>query len=253
MGRAFEFRKERKMKRWGHMARVFTKLGKEITIAVKQGGPDVVGNPRLRALIAEARSESMPKENIERAIKKATEKNAGDFKEVVFEGYGPHGIAYLVETATDNNTRTVANVRSYFTKCGGSLGTSGSVAFMFDHKCVFRIKEDPAKPFDIEELELELIDYGADEVFKQEVEDEDENVTVEVCIYGDYTAYGALQKYIEENGYELLSGGFERIPNVDLKEVTPEQRTTLEKLTNLLEDDEDVTNVYTTLKPTEEE
>ena len=252
MGRAFEFRKERKMKRWGHMARVFTKLGKEITIAVKQGGPDVVGNPRLRALIAEARSESMPKENIERAIKKATEKNAGDFKEVVFEGYGPHGIAYLVETATDNNTRTVANVRSYFTKCGGSLGTSGSVAFMFDHKCVFRIKEDPAKHFDIEELELELIDYGADEVFKQEVEDEDENVTVEVCIYGDYTAYGAIQKYIEENGYELLSGGFERIPNVDLKEVTPEQRTTLEKLTNLLEDDEDVTNVYTTLKPSEE-
>ena len=252
MGRAFEFRKERKMKRWGHMARVFTKLGKEITIAVKQGGPDIVGNPRLRALIAEARSESMPKENIERAIKKATEKNAGDFKEVVFEGYGPHGIAYLVETATDNNTRTVANVRSYFTKCGGSLGTSGSVAFMFDHKCVFRIKEDPAKPIDIDELELELIDYGADEVFKQEVEDEDENVTVEISIYGDYTAYGALQKYIEENGYELLSGGFERIPNVDLKEVTPEQRATLEKLINLLEDDEDVTNVYTTMKPSEE-
>ena len=240
------------MKRWGHMARVFPKLGKEITIAVKQGGPDVVGNPRLRALIAEARSESMPKENIERAIKKATEKNAGDFKEVVFEGYGPHGIAYLVETATDNNTRTVANVRSYFTKCGGSLGTSGSVAFMFDHKCMFRIKEDPAKPIDIDEFELELIDYGADEVFKQEVEDENENVTVEICIYGDYTAYGTLQKYIEENGYELISGGFERIPNVDLKEVTPEQRATLEKLTNLLEDDEDVTNVYTTLKPAEE-
>lgn len=233
------------------MARVFTKLGKEITIAVKQGGPDVVGNPRLRALIAEARNESMPKENIERAIKKATEKNAGDFKEVTFEGYGPHGIAYLVETATDNNTRTVANVRSYFTKCGGSLGTSGSVAFMFDHKCVFRIKEDPAKPIDIEELELELIDYGADEVFKQEVEDQDENVTVEICIYGDYTSYGALQKYIEENGYELVSGGFERIPNVDLKDVTPEQRATLDKLTNLLEDDEDVTNVYTTLKPEE--
>ena len=252
MGRAFEFRKERKMKRWGHMARVFTKLGKEITIAVKQGGPDVVGNPRLRSLISEARSESMPKENIERAIKKATEKNAGDFKEVVFEGYGPHGIAYLVETATDNNTRTVANVRSYFTKCGGSLGTSGSVAFMFDHKCMFRIKEDPAKPIDIDEFELELIDYGADEVFKQEVEDENENVTVEICIYGDYTAYGTLQKYIEENGYELISGGFERIPNVDLKEVTPEQRATLEKLTNLLEDDEDVTNVYTTLKPAEE-
>ncbi|MBO4923660.1 MAG: YebC/PmpR family DNA-binding transcriptional regulator [Bacteroidales bacterium] len=252
MGRAFEFRKERKMKRWGHMARVFTKLGKEITIAVKNGGPDVTGNPRLRALLAEARSEQMPKENIERAIKKATDKTLGDFKEIVYEGYGPHGIAYLVEAATDNNTRTVANVRSYFNKCGGSLGTTGSVSFMFDHKCVFRIKEDPAKPVDIEELELELIDYGAEEVFKQEVEDEDENVTIEISIYGDYTAYGNLQKFIEENGYELISGGFERIPNVDLKDVTPEQRATLDKLTALLEDDEDVTNVYTTMKPAEE-
>lgn len=249
MGRAFEFRKERKMKRWGHMARVFTKLGKEITIAVKQGGPDVVGNPRLRALIAEARSESMPKENIERAIKKATDKNTGDFKEVVYEGYGPHGIAYLVETATDNTTRTVANVRSYFTKCGGTLGTSGSVSFMFDHKCVFRVKEDPAKPVDLEELELELIDLGLDEIFEEEVEDENENVTKQIVIYGDYTAYGALQKYIEDNGYELISGGFDRLPNVDLKEVTPEERVTLDKLTNLLEDDEDVTNVYTTMKP----
>ena len=252
MGRAFEFRKERKLKRWGHMARVFTKLGKEITIAVKNVGPDVTGNPRLRALMAEARAEQMPKENIERAIKKATDKTLGDFKEIVYEGYGPHGIAYLVEAATDNNTRTVANVRSYFNKCGGSLGTTGSVSFMFDHKCVFRIKEDPAKPIDIDELELELIDYGAEEVFKQEVEDEDENVTVEISIYGDYTAYGALQKFIEENGYDLISGGFERIPNVDLKDVTPEQRATLEKLTNLLEDDEDVTNVYTTMKPAEE-
>ena len=251
MGRAFEFRKERKLKRWGHMARVFTKLGKEITIAVKQGGPDVTGNPRLRALMAEARSEQMPKENIERAIKKATESKQGDFKEIIYEGFGPHGVAYLVEAATDNNTRTVANVRSYFTKCGGTLQTSGSVAFMFDHKCVFRIKEDPAKPIDVDELELELIDFGAEEVFKQEVEDEDENVTVEINIYGDYSAYGQIQKYIEENGYDLISGGFERIPNVDLKEVTPEQRATLEKLTSLLEDDEDVTNVYSTIKPEE--
>ena len=251
MGRAFEFRKERKLKRWGHMAKVFTKIGKEITIAVKQGGPDVVGNPRLRALIAEARNESMPKENIERAIKRASEKTQGDFKELVYEGYGPAGIAYLVEAATDNNIRTVANVRSYFTKCGGTLGTSGSVSFMFDHKCVFRLKEDPAKPIDVDELELELIDFGADEVFRQEVEDEDENVTSEIYIYGDYTAYGAIQKYIEDNGYDLISGGFERIPNVDLKDATPEQRETLQKLTDLLEDDEDVTNVYTTLKPEE--
>jgi len=250
MGRAFEFRKERKMKRWGHMARTFTKLGKEITIAVKQGGPDVTGNPRLRALMAEARSEQMPKENIERAIKKATESKQGDFKEIVYEGYGPYGIAYLVEAATDNNTRTVANVRSYFTKCGGSLGTSGSVSFMFDHKCVFRIKEKEG--MDLEELELEMIDYGVDELYEQEEEDKDGNITKEVVIYGDYSAYGQIQKYIEDNGYELISGGFEQIPNVELKDVTPEQRATLDKLTGLLEDDEDVTNVYTTLKPAEE-
>ena len=232
------------------MARVFTKLGKEITIAVKNGGPDVTGNPRLRALIAEAKSEQMPKENIERAIKKATDKTLGDFKELVYEGYGPFGIAYLVEAATDNNTRTVANVRSYFTKCGGSLGTNGSVSFMFDHKCVFRIKE--TEGMDLEELELELIDYGAEEVFEEVEVDEDDNETKTVCIYGSYESYGTLQKYIEENGYELVSGGFERIPNVDLKEVTPEQRATLEKLIDLLEDDEDVTHVYTTMKPAED-
>ena len=251
MGRAFEFRKERKMKRWGHMARTFTKLGKEITIAVKQGGPDVTGNPRLRALMAEARSEQMPKENIERAIKKATESKQGDFKEVIYEGYGPFGIAILVETATDNTTRTVANVRSYFNKCGGTLGTSGSVSFMFDHKCVFRIKE--TEGMDLEELELELIDYGAEEVFDETVEDKDGNESKEVVIYGDYPSYGAIQKFIEDKGYELVSGGFERIPTTELKEVTAEQRSTIDKLVGLLEDDEDVTNVYTTMKPGEEE
>jgi len=250
MGRAFEFRKERKLKRWGHMARTFTKLGKEITIAVKQGGPDVTGNPRLRALMAEARAEQMPKENIERAIKKATESKQGDFKEIIYEGFGPHGIAYLVEAATDNNTRTVANVRSYFNKCGGSLGTTGSVSFMFDRKCTFRVKEKEG--VDLEELELELIDYGVEELFRQEEEDKDGNVTPVIVMYGDYSAYGQIQKYIEENGYELISGGFEQIPNVDLKDVTDEQRATLDKLTGMLEDDEDVTNVYTTMKPSEE-
>ena len=249
MGRAFEFRKERKLKRWGHMARTFTKLGKEITIAVKQGGPDVTGNPRLRALMAEARSEQMPKENIERAIKKATESKQGDFKEIIYEGFGPYGIAYLVETATDNNTRTVANVRSYFNKCGGSLGTNGSVSFMFDRKCTFRIKEKEG--IDLEELELELIDYGVEELFEQVEVDKDDNETKVIVLYGDPTSYGSIQKYIEENGYELISGGFEQIPNVDLKEVTPEQRATLDKLIGLLEDDEDVTNVYTTMKPEE--
>ena len=232
------------------MAKTFTKIGKEITIAVKQGGPDVVGNSRLRALMAEARSENMPKDIVEKAIKRALEKNQGDFKEVVFEGYGPHGIAYLVETATDNNTRTVANVRSYFTKCGGSLGTSGSVSLMFDHKCVFRIKYQEG--MDLDELQLALCECDDDpEVFIEEQEDKDENITKNVVIYGAYESYGAIQKYIEDNGHELVSGGFERIPNVELKDVTPEQRETLDKLTGLLEDDDDVTNVYSTLKPEE--
>ena len=187
MGRAFEFRKERKFKRWGHMARTFTKIGKEITIAVKQGGPDVTGNPRLRALLQTARSENMPKDNIERAIKRASDKDQSDYKEIVLEGYGPHGIAVLVEAATDNNNRTVANVRSYFTKSGGSLGTSGSVDYMFDRKCAFVIKSD--KPVDIEELELELIDYGAEEVFEVENEDEEK----EIHIYGEFTAFNQIQ------------------------------------------------------------
>lgn len=251
MGRAFEFRKERKFKRWGHMAKVFTKIGKEITIAVKQGGPDVTGNSRLRALMAEARSENMPKDNVERAIKRALDKGQGDYKEVLFEGYGPHGIAYLVETATDNNTRTVANVRSYFTKCGGSLGTSGSVSFMFDRKCVFRIKDQEG--LDVEELQLALCECDDDpEVFTEEQEEQNGEITKNVVIYGAYASYGAIQKFIEDNGYELVSGGFEQIPNVDLKEVTPEQRETLDKLTGLLEEDDDVSAVYTTLKPSEE-
>ncbi len=247
MGRAFEFRKERKFKRWGHMARVFTKIGKEITIAVKQGGPDVTGNPRLRALLQTARSENMPKDNIERAIKRASDKDQSDYKEVNFEGYGPHGIAFLIEAATDNNNRTVANIRSYFTKSGGSLGTSGSTEYMFDHKCVFRMKS--GKPVDIDELELELIDYGAEEVFEEV--DEDDNRTI--VIYGEYTAFNSIQKYIEDNGYELVSGEFTRIPNVELKELPEDQRAELDKLIERLEDDDDVQNVYHTMKTVDEE
>ena len=166
MGRAFEYRKARKMKRWGHMARTFTKLGKEIEIAVKAAGPDPSGNTRLRILMQNAKAENMPKENVERAIKRATEKDAADYKEVIYEGYGSHGIAFLVETATDNTNRTVANVRMYFNKCGGTLGNSGSVAFMFDHKCVFKFR--PAEGVDMEELELEMIDLGVDEVYPEE-------------------------------------------------------------------------------------
>lgn len=246
MGRAFEFRKERKFKRWGHMAKTFTKIGKEITIAVKQGGPDVTGNPRLRALLQTARSENMPKENIERAIKKATDKDQADYKEVIYEGYGPHGVAILVETATDNTNRTVANVRSYFTKFGGSLGTSGSVSFMFDHKCVFKIKNSP--DIDIEELELELIDFGAEEVFLDRVEDEDENVEEQINIYGDFTAFNSIQKFIEDKGYEMISAGFDRFPNGEMKHLEASEREELDKLLEKLEDDEDVQNVYHNLE-----
>ena len=242
MGRAFEFRKERKFKRWGHMAKTFTKIGKEITIAVKNGGPDVTGNPRLRALLQTARSENMPKENIERAIKKATDKDQADYKEVVYEGYGPHGVAILVETATDNTNRTVANVRSYFNKFGGSLGTSGSVAFMFDHKCVFKIKNSP--DIDIEELELELIDFGADEVFVDEFENKDGDTEEVITIYGEYTAFNNIQKYIEDKGYELVSAGFDRFPNGEMKHLTAEERGELDKLLEKLEEDDDVQNVF---------
>lgn len=245
MGRAFEFRKERKFKRWGHMAKTFTKIGKEITIAVKAGGPDVTGNPRLRALLQTARSENMPKDNIERAIKRASEKDQADYKEIVLEGRAPHGIAVLVECATDNNNRTVANVRSYFNKFGGSLGTSGSVDYMFDRKSVFHFKSD--KPYDLEELELEMIDYGVEEIFEEE--DEDGNKTI--CVYGEFTAFNEIQKYIEESGFELVSAEFTRLPNTDLVDLTPEQRAEVDKLVEKIEEDEDVQSVYTNLKPAE--
>ncbi len=241
MGRAFEYRKAKKLKRWGNMARVFTKLGKEITIAVKASGPDPDSNPRLRVLMQTAKKENMPKENVERAIKKATSKDFTDYKEMNYEGYGPFGIAIFVETATDNTTRTVANVRSYFNKYGGSLGTTGSLEFLFDHKCVFHIM--PKEDTDIESLELELIDYGVDEV------EQDEN---EIILYGDFPQNAAIQKYLEEAGYEITSAEFERIPN-DLKEVTPEQRETLDKLLEKLEEDEDVQNVFHNIKESDSE
>ena len=241
MGRAFEYRKARKMKRWGNMSRTFTKIGKEITIAVKAGGPDPDGNPRLRALMQNAKAANMPKENVERAIKKATDKDAGDYKEIIYEGYGPHGIAIVVETATDNHTRTVANVRSYFNKAGGSLGTTGSLSFMFEHKCVFHIK--PKDGVSIEDLELELIDYGVDEL---EADDE------EIVLYGAFESNSEIQKYLEENEFEIVSSEFERIPN-DLKELDTEQRASIEKLIERLEEDEDVQNVFHNMKEEDEE
>lgn len=232
MGRAFEYRKATKMKRWGNMARVFTKLGKQITIAVRESGPEADTNPRLRVLMQQAKKENMPKDNVERAIKKATSRDEADYKEMVYEGYGPHGIAIVVETATDNPTRTVANIRSYLNRHGGSLGTSGSLEFLFDHKSVFHIAKKEG--VELDDLELELIDFGVDEL----VEDEGE-----IILYGEYTSYSAIQKYLEEHGYEITTAEFERIPN-DLKHLTEEQRASIHKLIDKIEDDEDVQNVF---------
>lgn len=235
MGRAFEFRKARKMKRWAAMSKAFTRIGKDIVMAVKEGGPDPDANSKLRAVIQNAKSVNMPKDNIERAIKRASDKSQGDYKEVLFEGYAPHGIAILIETATDNNTRTVANIRSYFNKCNGSLGTSGSVEFMFDHTCNFTIN---AEGMDPEELELEMIDFGAEEVFV----DEDG-----IHIYAPFENFGAIQKELESREIEIVSSGFDRIPQVT-KELNEEEAADVEKLLEKIEEDDDVQNVYHTMQ-----
>lgn len=235
MGRAFEFRKARKMKRWAAMSKAFTRIGKDIVMAVKEGGPDPDANSRLRAVIQNAKAVNMPKDNIERAIKRASDKSQGDYKEVIFEGYAPHGIAVLIETATDNNTRTVANIRSYFNKCNGSLGVSGSVEFMFDHSCHFRVNKESIDP---EALELDLIDFGAEEVF---VEEDD------LLIYGPFESFGAIQRELESREIEILSSGFERIPQLT-KELSEAEMEDVEKLLERIEEDEDVQNVYHTMK-----
>lgn len=234
MGRAFEFRKARKMKRWSAMAKTFTRIGKDIVMAVKEGGPDPENNSRLRAVIQNAKSANMPKDNIERAIKKASDKNTENYKEILYEGYAPHGVAVLVETATDNNNRTVANIRSYFNKSSGTLGTSGSVEFMFDHSCNFRI---PSEGLDPEEIEFEFIDYGVEEVFT----DEDG-----MLLYAPFESFGTIQRELENRSIEILSSGFERIPQVT-KKLSKEAQEEVEKLIEKIEEDDDVQNVYHTL------
>lgn len=240
MGRAFEYRKATKLKRWGHMARTFTKIGKQIAIAVKAGGPDPENNPHLRAIIQTAKRENMPSANVERAIKNALGKDQKDFKEVTYEGYGPHGIAIFVDAATDNTTRTVANVRAVFNKFSGNLGTQGSLSFLFDHKCVFTFKDKDG--LNMDDLILELIDYGVDDEYDRDEE------TGEITIYGEPTSFNDIQKHLESMNLEVTGAEFTRIPN-DLKEVTPEQRETINKMVDLLEDDDDVQNVYTNMKP----
>jgi len=235
MGRAFEFRKARKMKRWSAMAKTFTRIGKDIVMAVKEGGPNPETNSRLRVVIQNAKAANMPKDNVERAIKKASDKNTENYKEVLFEGYAPHGVAVLVETATNNNNRTVANVRAAFNKCNGNLGTSGSVAFMFDHVVNFKIKEE-SLTMDLEEFEMEMIDFEVEEVFT----DEEDN---SIMLYAPFGQFGSIQKYLEENNIEIISSEFERIPTTTTA-LSDEQKEEVNKLLEKLEEDDDVNNVY---------
>jgi len=243
MGRAFEYRKATKLKRWGHMAKTFTRLGKQIAIAVKAGGPEPENNPSLRSVIATCKRENMPKDNIERAIKNAMGKDQSDYKEVTYEGYGPHGIAIVVDTLTDNTTRTVGDVRSVFNKFSGTLGTTGSLSFLFDHKCVFTFKKKD--DVDMDELILELIDYNVDDEFD---EDEEEGT---ITIYGEPKSYAQIQHYLEDKGFEDIGGEFTYIPN-DLKDIDGEARATIDKMVERLEEFDDVQNVYTNMKPVEE-
>ncbi len=243
MGRAFEYRKATKLKRWGHMAKTFTRLGKQIAIAVKAGGPEPENNPTLRSIIATCKRENMPKDNIERAIKNAMGKDQSEYKEVTYEGYGPHGIAVFVDTLTDNTTRTVADVRSIFNKFNGTLGTTGSLSYLFDHKCVFTFKSKEG--VDMDELILELIDFNVEDEY--DVDEEEDTIT----IYGDdVKSYAQIQKFLEEQGFEDIGGEFTYVPN-DLKDISAEERATIDKMVEKLEDFDDVQNVYTNMRPEE--
>ena len=243
MGRAFEYRKAAKLKRWGHMARTFTKLGKQIAVAVKSGGPEPENNPTLRALIATCKRENMPKDNIERAIKNAMGKDQSEYKTMTYEGYGPHGVAIFVDTLTDNPTRTVGDVRSVFNKFNGNLGNMGSLAYLFDHKCVFTVRK--TEGLDMDEMILDLIDYGVEDEYD---EDEEEG---SITIYGDPKSFGQIQKHLEESGLEVIGAEFTYIPN-DLKDVTDEERESIDKMVERLEEFDDVQTVYTNMKPAEE-
>lgn len=235
MGRAFEYRRAAKEKRWGKMSKLFPKLGKAITMAAKEGGQDPATNAKLRTAIQNAKAENMPKDNIEAAIKRANQKDVASFTQVDYEGKGPHGVLVYVECATDNPTRTVANVKSYFNKAGGGVVPNGSLEFMFDRKSVFQIVKTDA--IDPEELELELIDAGCEEI---EVTDE------HVFVYGDYTAFGTIGAALEEKGIEVLKSNLERFPTTPV-EFTEAQLADIEKMLDKFDDDDDVQQIFTNM------
>jgi len=235
MGRAFEYRKASKLKRWGNMSRVFPRLGRVIMMAAKEGGPDPESNPKLRAAILNAKAENMPKDNIDAAIKRAAGKDAQTLSETTYEGKGPHGSLFFVECATDNNTRTVANIKSAFKKSGGEALNNGSLDFMFSRKAVFEFAK--TDDMDIEALELELIDAGLEEI------EEEDGV---VLVYGDYTNFGSLNSALEGLGIALTKATLERIANTPIQ-FTPEQMVDIEKIIEKIEDDDDVQAVYTNI------
>ncbi|MBK7233268.1 MAG: YebC/PmpR family DNA-binding transcriptional regulator [Saprospiraceae bacterium] len=236
MGRIFEVRKHKMFARFNKMSKQFARISKDVFMAVKASGANPDNNPRLRAAMQNAKAVNMPKDRLETAIKKATSKDEKDLEIMTYEGYAPHGIAVLVETATDNSTRTVANVRSYFNKYGGSLGVTGSVSFMFEHKCNFRIKK--TADLDAEMLELELIDCGCEELVVEENE---------IIVYGPFDCFGKLQAYFEQNNFEIIESGFDRIPTM-IKKLSAEEEAEVQKLLDKIEDDEDVQNVYSTME-----
>jgi YebC/PmpR family DNA-binding regulatory protein len=235
MGRAFEYRKAAKMKRWDKMSKVFPRLSKAITVAAKDG-TDPEMNPKLRAAIQNAKSENMPKDNIDAAIKRAAGKDSADIQEISYEGKGPHGTLIFVETATDNNTRTVANIRNYFNKNGGQMLDSGSLEFMFSRKAIFELKK--SDDIDLEELELELIDAGL-----EEMDSEGENI----ILTADYTAFGALSSALADMEIEVIKSSLQRVANSSI-ELTDEQMADVDRLIDKIEDDEDVLAVYTNIE-----
>lgn len=231
MGRAFEFRKGRKMKRWAAMSKAFTRISKELTMAAKEGGPSPEGNFRLKTAIQNAKGVNMPKDKVESAIKRATEKGSKDYSEVVYEGYGPHGVAILIETATDNPTRTVAAVRMHLSRADGELGKTGSLNHIFERKGVFRL---PAEGLNMEDLELELIDFGAEEIFEDEGE---------IIIHTAFTDFGSMQKALDERKITVTSSELQRLPLTTV-ELNDEQFEAIEALIEKIEEDDDVQAVY---------
>jgi YebC/PmpR family DNA-binding regulatory protein len=236
MGRAFEYRKARKFKRWGAMAKAFTRIGREIAISVREAGPNPETNVRLRVAIQNSKAANMPKDRVEAAIKKASSKDDKAYEEVVYEGYGPHGVAIVIDTQTDNPTRTVANVRSYFNKLNGAMGTNGSVEYMFQKKAVFKFNK---ASYNLEELEFELIDHGL-----SELQSDDEIVIA----YADFVDFGKLSKALEDKGIEVIETTYEKIPNFYKENLTDDEAEEVIKLIEKLEEDDDVSLVFHNMK-----